>query len=60
MSVIELGKEREQLCPEMKEKLQMLDPCYNTVRSNILYRATSKFYRLHGGSIVIEQPGELD
>lgn len=47
MPAIELGKEREQLCPGMKEKPQMLDSCFNTVRFNILYCTTSKLYRLH-------------
>lgn len=52
MPEIELGKEREQLRPEMKEKPRMLDSCYNTVRSNTLYCATSELYRLHEGRIV--------
>lgn len=52
MPAIELGKEREQLWPEMKEKPQMLDSCYNAVGSNTLDCATSELYRLHEGRIV--------
>lgn len=52
MPGIELGKEREQLWPEMKEKPQMLEFCCNAVGSNTLYRATSELYRLHEGRIV--------
>ncbi len=49
---IEPEKEREQLWPEMKEKPEMLDSCYNTVRSNVLPCVTSKLCRLQEGTIV--------
>ena len=39
---IELGKEREQLWPEMKKKPEKLDSCFNTLKSNSLYYATLK------------------
>lgn len=49
---IEPGKGREQLWPERKEKSQMLDSCYNTVRSNAAFCATRQLCRLHEGRIV--------
>lgn len=42
MPGIELGKEREQLWPEMKKKPEKLDSCFNTLKSNSLYYATLK------------------
>lgn len=56
---MELGKQREQLWPEMKETPQMLDSHSNAVRSNTPSCATSELYGLHEGGIV-RATGKLD